>query len=58
MFAYYNEIDPAAAVAIRALIEDGQVAPGDVDERKEDVTPECPLPLFFLELYDAHGRRF
>ena len=31
--AYYNENDPAAAHCIRALIADGVIAPGDVDER-------------------------
>ena len=30
---YYNENDPAAAHCIRALIADGVIAPGDVDER-------------------------
>lgn len=33
MTAYYNEIDPAAAHVLRALIADGVVAPGDVDTR-------------------------
>ena len=31
--AYYNEFEPKAAAALRALIEDGFIAPGDVDER-------------------------
>ena len=40
MAAYYNEIDPYAAQWLRNLIEDGQIAPGIVDERSiEDVTP-------------------
>lgn len=33
MAAYYNEIDPAAAHVLRALIADGVIAPGEVDER-------------------------
>lgn len=33
MSAYYNEIDPFAAAWLRELIADGQIAPGDVDER-------------------------
>src|SRR5690242_15057774 len=31
--AYYNEIDPYAAQWLRNLIQAGQIAPGDVDER-------------------------
>ena len=31
--AYYNEIDRDAAHVLRALIADGVIAPGDVDER-------------------------
>lgn len=31
--AYYNEIDPYAAQWLRNLIEDGLIAPGDVDTR-------------------------
>jgi DNA (cytosine-5)-methyltransferase 1 len=31
--AYYNEIDPFAAAWLRELIKDGQIAPGEVDER-------------------------
>jgi DNA (cytosine-5)-methyltransferase 1 len=39
--AYFNENDPAAAAALRALIKDGVIAPGDVDERSIcDVRPE------------------
>jgi len=38
--AYYNEHDPFAAAWLRELIADGQIAPGDVDERSiADVTP-------------------
>jgi DNA (cytosine-5)-methyltransferase 1 len=33
MAAYYNEIDPYAAQWLRNLINDGHIAPGDVDER-------------------------
>ena len=39
--AYYNEIDPFAAHCLRALIADGVIAPGDVDERSiVDVQPD------------------
>jgi DNA (cytosine-5)-methyltransferase 1 len=31
--AYYNEIDPYAAQWLRNLIKEGNIAPGDVDER-------------------------
>lgn len=41
MVAYYNEIDPFAAQTLRNLIDAGQIAPGDVDERSiEDVHPD------------------
>ena len=33
MTAYYNELDPFAAAWLRELIKDGQIAPGEVDER-------------------------
>lgn len=33
MAAYYNEIDPYAAQWLRNLIANGDIAPGDVDER-------------------------
>lgn len=40
MTAYYNEIDPHAAAWLRALISEGHIAPGIVDERSiEDVYP-------------------
>ena len=40
MAAYYNEIDPYAALWLRNLIEAGHIAPGVVDERSiEDVHP-------------------
>jgi len=40
MVAYYNEIDPDAAQALRNLIDMGLIAPGDVDERDiRDVKP-------------------
>lgn len=40
MTAYYNEIEPFAAQWLRNLIDAGQIAPGEVDERSiEDVTP-------------------
>ncbi|MDT7033423.1 DNA cytosine methyltransferase [Enterobacter hormaechei] len=39
--AYYNEIDPFAALWLRNLIAGGHIAPGEVDERSiEDVTPD------------------
>ena len=39
--AYYNEIDPYAAQWLRNLIDAGEIAPGDVDERSiEDVKPD------------------
>lgn len=41
MTAYYNEFDPRAAAWLRMLIQDGLIAPGDVDERSIiDVKPE------------------
>src|SRR4051812_15111722 len=40
MSAYYNEIDPFAAQVLRELIADGQIAPGEVDERDiRDIAP-------------------
>jgi hypothetical protein len=40
MTAYYNEHDKFAAAWLRELIQDGLIAPGDVDERDiQDVTP-------------------
>lgn len=39
--AYYNEFDPAAAHILRALIDDGVLAPGDVDTRSiKEVMPD------------------
>lgn len=43
MRAYYNEIDPAAAHVLRALITDGVIAPGDVDTRS--IKEVCPDDL-------------
>jgi hypothetical protein len=41
LVAYYNEIDPYAAQWLRNLIEKGQIAKGDVDERSiVDVKPD------------------
>lgn len=41
MTAYYNEIDPAAAHILRAQIDAGVIAPGDVDTRSiKDVMPD------------------
>ena len=38
--AYYNEIHPGKAAAIRELVKHGIIAPGEVDERSvEDVRP-------------------
>lgn len=40
MLSYYNEHDAKAAAWLRQLIADGQIAPGDVDERSiTDVQP-------------------
>lgn len=39
--AYYNEIDPAAAHILRALIAGGVIAPGEVDTRSiKEVSPD------------------
>lgn len=39
--AYYNEIDPFAAEWLRALIADGLIAPGEVDQRSiTEVSPD------------------
>lgn len=41
MTAYYNEIDPFAAQWLRNLIDAGQIAPGEVDERSiEEVSAD------------------
>lgn len=41
MTAYYSEFDPYAAQWLRNLIEEGLIAPGDVDERDiRDVQPD------------------
>jgi DNA (cytosine-5)-methyltransferase 1 len=41
MTAYYNEFDKNAVQWLRELIKDGQIAPGDVDERSIcDVRPD------------------
>ena len=39
--AYYNEIDPDAVLILRALIEDGVIAPGVIDSRSiSEVQPD------------------
>ena len=39
--AYYNEIDPDAVLILRALIEDGVIAPGEIDTRSiTEVQPD------------------
>ena len=39
MTAYYNEFDPKAAAWLKQLIKNGDIAPGEVDERSiTDVT--------------------
>jgi DNA (cytosine-5)-methyltransferase 1 len=39
--AYYNEFDPAAAHILRAMVEKGVIAPGDVDTRSiKEVQPD------------------
>jgi len=41
MTAFYNEIDPRSAAALRALISAGEIAAGVVDERSiEDIAPD------------------
>lgn len=41
MTAYYNEIDPDAVLILRALIEDGVIAPGEIDSRSiSEVQPD------------------
>ena len=41
MAAYYNEIDPFAVEWLKALISEGHIAPGDVDDRSiTDVQPD------------------
>ena len=41
MSAYYNEIDPFAVEWLKALINEGHIAPGDVDDRSiTDVQPD------------------
>ena len=41
MSAYYNENDPEAAHVLRALVREGVIAPGDVDNRSiEEVMPD------------------
>jgi DNA (cytosine-5)-methyltransferase 1 len=40
MTAYYNENDPFAAKWLRALMDEGLIAPGEIDDRSiEDVVP-------------------
>ena len=49
MSVYYNEFDPKAAAWLRQLIDNGNIAPGYVDERSIlDVKPED------LEGYTQH----
>ena len=49
MSVYYNEFDPKAAAWLRQLIDNGNIAPGYVDERSIlDVKPE------YLEGYTQH----
>ena len=43
MTAYYNENDPNAAEWLRQLIQMGQIAPGDVDERSVVDVPSVEL---------------
>ena len=56
MIAYYNEVDPAAAAALRALIADKFIAPGDVDERSiEDVSPADILGYTQCHFFAGQG---
>jgi site-specific DNA-cytosine methylase len=54
--AYYNEIDPYAAEWLRGLIRDGEIAPGDVDERSiEDVKPDDLRPYTQCHFFAGVG---
>ena len=46
MSAYYNEIDPDACATLRALIAEGEIAPGVVDERRIELVQPSDLDGF------------
>jgi DNA (cytosine-5)-methyltransferase 1 len=54
--AYYNEIDPDAALVLKALIDDGVIAPGDVDTRSiKDVQPDDLRPYRQCHFFAGGG---
>ena len=56
MTAYYNEHNKFAAAWLRALIKDGHIAPGDVDERDiQDVKPDDLRPYTQVHLFAGIG---
>jgi DNA (cytosine-5)-methyltransferase 1 len=56
MTAYYNEFDKSAAQWLRELIKDGQIAPGDVDERSVcDVRPDELVGYEQIHLFAGIG---
>ena len=56
MGAYYNEIDPDAALILRALIDDGVIAPGDVDTRSiSEVQPDDLRPYRQCHFFAGGG---
>jgi len=56
MGAYYNEIDPDAALILRALIADGVIAPGDVDTRSiKEVQPDDLRPYRQCHFFAGGG---
>jgi DNA (cytosine-5)-methyltransferase 1 len=56
MAAYYNELDLKAAAWLRELIKQGNIAPGDVDERSiEDVAPDDLRPYSQCHFFAGIG---
>lgn len=54
--AYYNEINPFAAQWLRNLIDEGHIAPGDVDERSiRDVRPDDLAPYTQCHFFAGIG---
>lgn len=54
--AYYNEIDPDAALVLKALVDDGVIAPGDVDTRSiKDVHPDDLRPYRQCHFFAGGG---
>lgn len=55
-WAFYNEIDPDAALILRALIADGVIAPGDVDTRSiKEVQPDDLRPYRQCHFFAGGG---